>query len=179
MADVDVDGRTAEATSEADLDAKAPAVAVGGADRKGGKSQVARRVGRVLFELPWFVYLLAIYAIVKLSVSNVRDTFFSIATYQLTWVECLHALAAFIGLAEIYKISEPGVRNTREALLIVVVSVVYLCLFLLGAASVPVFTKLFNNSEFLVLTAIALAAAVTAFVINPRTAQRSIYSGQE
>lgn len=178
MAEVDVDGDRVEAAGEADLDADAPAVAVGGADRK-GKRAAAKQMGYVLYELPWFVYLLLIYVIVKLAVTDVRDTFLEIAAYRLTWVECLYALGAFIGLAEIYKISEPGVRNTREALLIVITAVAYLCLFILGAAQVPYFIRLFNNSEFLVITAIALAAAITAFIINPRTAQRSIYSGQE
>lgn len=179
MAEADVNATNADVSRESDVDAKTPAVAVGGADRKGGRQSVAKRIGFVLFELPWFLYLLVIYAIVKLAVTDVRDTFFSIADYRLTWVECLYALAAFIGLAEIYKISEPGVRNTREALLIVITSVLYLAMFLLGAAQVRYLARLFNNSEFLIITIIALAAAVTAFVINPRTAQRSIYSGQE
>lgn len=166
--------------ADADTDPHAPAVAVSGTDRKnGGGRRVMKTVLYLAYEMPLFIFLLLVFCLIKLIVEDMRGTFMEVGAYAFTWVELFYALSAFIALGEIYKISEPGKRNTKEAILILGAAIVYLVLFLLAAAQVAVLEDLFNNSEFLVMTAIAWAGAIIALIINPRTAQRAIHGGGE
>jgi hypothetical protein len=96
--------------------------------------------------------------------------------YQLSWVEVLLVVASVLALVEQMKVSHPGIDNTMEALGMIGMGVVQLILFVLGTAKVAGF-GIFNNTEFLVLTFISLAAAVVAVLINARTLRRTIGVG--
>jgi len=186
MADQNVSGEVEDASHHADTDTdtehehdSSAAVAVTGAG-DGGKGTLGKVLAKALYvayETPAFLFLLGFFVIVKVSVDDMRAVLLSLDKYEITWVEMMYALAAFIALGEIYKISEPGARNTKEAILIAVTAVVYLLFFALGAAQVPVLSTLFSNSEFLIMTAIAMAGAIIALIINPRTAQRTLTGG--
>ena len=180
MADGDVSGDVDAAAQEPDTDRDAPAaVAMSKTDRmRGGPvRRFFSTAGYYLYETPAFAFLLVLFILVKVSVNDMRAVLLSVGAYEITWVEMMYALAAFIALGEIYKISEPGERNTKEAILIAVAAVVYMLLFTLGAAQVPAFAYLFSNSEFLIMTAIGVAGAIIALIINPRTAQRTFTGG--
>ena len=81
-----------------------------------------------------------------------------------------------VALVEQMKVSHPGIDNTMEALGMIGMGVVQLILFVLGTAKVAGF-GIFNNTEFLVLTFISLAAAGVAVLINARTLRRTIGVG--
>ena len=126
---------------------------------------------------PLFAYLLVLYIVVKFAGFDVRAILFTVGTYPLTWVEVLYVLAAISGMLEMWKVSEPKVDNTIEALWILGAWILYFALFILGAAGVKIWFvgfSIFNNTEFLVLTAISAFQVVSAFVINSRTLQLQI-----
>jgi len=126
--------------------------------------------------VPLFIFILIIYLLGKSVISNPRAAL-TLGAYQLSWVEVLLIIATVLSLVEQMKVSHPGIDNTLEALGMVGMGVLQLILFVLGAAKVGVFEKLFNTTEFLVLTFISLAAAVVAVLLNARTLRRTIGVG--
>jgi hypothetical protein len=72
-------------------------------------------------------------------------------------------------------VAKPGVNNTTEVLLMGLIAIVQLLLFALGAAKVSGLS-MFNNTEFLLLTAINLAQTAVAYQINSATLMRTISS---
>ncbi len=129
--------------------------------------------------MPLFAFMLLIYVVIELSVSNIRSVIFTIGTYSLTWVEIMYLLATITAMSELLRVSKPGIDNTKEALLMGGVWVIYLVLFLLGATRTEVFS-IFSNTEFLMLTIMSLAQVILAFMINARTLKRTIdYTGDD
>jgi len=129
----------------------------------------------------WFRYFplfLIVVVLYLLGATAIKDAHSVVALgrYQLSWVEVLLLISTVIALVEQMKVSHPGIDNTLEALGMVGMGVVQLILFVLGAANVVGF-NVFNNTEFLVLTFISLAAAVVAVLINARTLRRTIGVG--
>jgi hypothetical protein len=88
--------------------------------------------------------------------------------YQLSWVEVLLVGAAMMSMAEQLRVSHPGIDNTIEAILMAAIAAVQVLLFALGAAGVRPL-RIFNNTEFLMLTLISMTQAVVAILINART----------
>jgi hypothetical protein len=125
--------------------------------------------------VPLFIFILIIYLLGMTVISDVRAEV-TLGVYHLSWVEVLLLLAVVLSLAEQMKVSHPGIDNTLEALGMVGMGVLQLILFVLGAAKVSGF-GIFNNTEFLELTFISLAAAVVAVLINARTLRRTIGVG--
>ena len=78
-------------------------------------------------------------------------------------------------MAEQMKVSDPGVNNIYEVLLMGVIAVLQIVLFALAAAGVQRLS-MFNNTEFLLLTVINVAQTVVAFQINAATLMRTISS---
>ena len=103
-----------------------------------------------------FAYILILYVIIELTVSNVRNILFDFGGYSLTWVEVMYLLATFVAMGELLRVSKPGIDNTREALAMLAVGIIYLVLFVLGAAGVGGFS-IFSNTEFLMLMFISAA----------------------
>ncbi len=134
------------------------------------------KIGGVFRYVPVFLYILVLYLIGKAAIGDARAPLFTIGAYQLSWVEVLYLVASIIALFEQMKVSHPGIDNTMEALLMLGMGVVQLLLFVLGAAHVKGF-GVFNNTEFLMLMIISLAAAVVAVLINARTLRRTIGVG--
>lgn len=126
--------------------------------------------------VPVFLYILLLYLIGKSVIHDPRAALFTLGAYQLSWVEVLYLGASIVALAEQMKVSHPGIDNTMEALLMLGMGVVQLILFVLGAAHVKGFA-VFQNTEFLMLMVISLAAAVVAVLINARTLRRTIGVG--
>ena len=83
--------------------------------------------------------------------------------------------AAIVAMAEQMKVSDPGVNNISEVLLMGAIAVLQIVLFALAAAGVQQLA-MFNNTEFLLLTIINLAQTVVAFQINAATLMRTISS---
>ncbi len=125
--------------------------------------------------IPLFLFVLILYLVGKSVIADPRAQL-SLGAYHLSWVEVLLVVATVLSLVEQMKVSHPGIDNTMEALGMIGMGVVQLILFVLGAAKVGIF-QIFNNTEFLVLTFISLAAAVVAVMINARTLRRTIGVG--
>ena len=143
----------------------------------GNRSRQRSEKSGFLHFCPTFLYLLVIYILVESFSSNVRAVLFTVGTYSLSWVEVFYILAAAFGILEMLKVSEPKVDNTLEAIWIAVAFVVYIVLFVLGAAGVKIwFIKfgIYSNTEFLVLTLISGFQAIAAFRLNSRTLQLQI-----
>lgn len=126
--------------------------------------------------VPVFLYILILYVVGKTVIADPRAPLFTLGAYQLSWVEVLYLFASIVALFEQMKVSHPGIDNTLEALLMLGMGVLQLMLFVLGAAHVKGMS-VFNNTEFLMLMVISLAAAVVAVLINARTLRRTIGVG--
>ncbi len=126
--------------------------------------------------VPVFLYILILYLIGKAAIADARAPLITVGVYELSWVEVLYLVASIAALFEQMKVSHPGIDNTMEALLMLGMGVVQLILFVLGAAHVKGFA-VFQNTEFLVLMVISIAAAVVAVLINARTLRRTIGVG--
>jgi hypothetical protein len=141
------------------------------------ESDVTRRRRRrsVLRYIPGFIFILVLFVIGHFVFADPRATVFDIAGYRLAWVEVLIAAAAIVAMVEQMKVSDPGVNNISEVLLMGAVAVLQIVLFALAAAGVQQLA-MFNNTEFLLLTIINLAQTVVAFQINAATLMRTISS---
>jgi hypothetical protein len=130
----------------------------------------------ILRFVPGFLYLLIIYVVGVVAFHDPRAALFHIGAYELSWVEVLLVAAAMIGMGEQMKVSHPGIDNTMEAIIMLGLAGLQLMLLVLGVAGIGAFA-IFNRTEFLLLTAIGLMAAVIALLINARTLQRTIGVG--
>ena len=140
------------------------------------ESDVGRRRRRgagFLRYIPGFIYILVLFVVGQLIFPDPRATLFDIAGYKLAWVEVLMVAAAIVAMAEQMKVSNPGVNNLTEVLLMGAIAVTQIVLFALAAAGVKPLA-MFNNTEFLLLTIINLAQTVVAFKINAATLVRTI-----
>ncbi|MBU6321707.1 MAG: hypothetical protein KGI78_04155 [Patescibacteria group bacterium] len=126
--------------------------------------------------MPFFIYVLAVFIGVKLLVPNVRAPVFVGIRYSATYVECLYVLGAIAGMAELLRVSKPGVDQTNEALAMIFTSVGYFALFLLSLTGYPLL-QIFRDTEFLVLLAMSAGQSVLAVKINARTLKRTIDTG--
>jgi hypothetical protein len=126
--------------------------------------------------IPGFLYILVLYIAGKFTFSDPRAILLQVGEYQLTWVEVLLVGAAMVAMAEQLRVSHPGIDNTIEAILMAGVAAIQVLLFALGAAGVRPLA-IFNNTEFLLLTAISMTQAVVAILINARTLRRTIGVG--
>lgn len=146
----------------------------------GAASVVARdknQVGRFFAAFPLFAYLLVVFVVLQLTVPDMRANLFHIGKYELTPVELLYISTIIIAMAELLRVSKPGVDNTQEAIFMLLVWIVYLVLFVLGATGM-LGLGIFSNTEFVVLTVTSLTQVIVAFLINARTLKRTIdYSG--
>jgi len=132
-----------------------------------------RNSSSFLGSIPGFTYILILFVIGNFLFSDPRVPLFSIAGYQLAWVEVLMVMAAVMAMFEQLKVSRPGENNINDVLLIGLVAVVQIVLFALGAAGVEGLT-MFGNTEFLLLTIINTAQTIVAFQINAATLMRTI-----
>ena len=134
----------------------------------GGRAQSG-----VLKYVPGFLLIFVLYIVGKLLISNPMAPFLGSG---LSWNDVLIVLAAMAVLGEQMRVSHPGIDNTIEAMAMGALAVLQILLFALGAAGVMSF-GMFSTAEFLMLTLISLAGAVTAIMINARTLRRSIGFG--
>ncbi len=137
------------------------------------RRQKTKNILEYLGVVPWFTYLFVLYIVVQLAVTDMRGIFFSVGTYQLSWVEVMYLMATMVAMAELLKVSKPGINNTTEALFMLAVGLVYLVAFLLGTVGTRGF-GVFNNTEFLMLLVISWTQVVMGFTINGRTLKRAI-----
>jgi hypothetical protein len=141
------------------------------------ESDVARRRRRKGFlrYIPGFTYILVMFVIGQIVFADPRATILDYAGYRLAWVEVLMVAAAIVAMAEQMKVSDPGVNNIYEVLLMGAIAVLQIVLFALAAAGVQRLA-MFNNTEVLLLTVINVAQTVVAFQINAATLMRTISS---
>jgi hypothetical protein len=137
--------------------------------------QPTRRTGSLRYT-PGFLYILALFVAGRFIFADPRAILIQWGEYHLSWVEVLVVGAAMIAMAEQLRVSNPGVDNTIEALLMGAIAGVQVLLFALGTADVK-HLAIFNNTEFLMLTLISLTQAIVAVLINARTLRRTIGVG--
>lgn len=133
----------------------------------------SRRFRRIIRNVPLFTYLFIIYVVIELLANDVRAPMFHLGSYALSWVEVIHGLAAVIAMSELLRVSKPGIDNTKEALWMLGVGVLYLVIFIFSITGVS-FLSIFNRTEFLYLCFLSGAQVVLAFMINARTLKRTI-----
>jgi hypothetical protein len=126
--------------------------------------------------VPGFLYILVLFIVGKLIFPDPRATLVQWGEYHLSWVEILMVGAAMMAMAEQLRVSHPGIDNTIEAILMAAVAGVQVLLFALGAAGVKDL-RIFNNTEFIMLTLISMMQAIVAILINARTLRRTIGVG--
>jgi len=134
---------------------------------------VRRRPRWHILRIPLLLLALALYVGIEFWVPNVRDAFLSRGPYTMTWVELIYLITFFLAMFELLRVSQPGIDNTVEALLMAAVSGAMLVLFALGAGGLPAF-QVFNRMEFLMLLFISIVQVILAFLINARTLKRTI-----
>lgn len=127
-------------------------------------------------QVPWFLYIIIGFVLVKLVVENIREPIFTVGPYVLTWVEILYISAALAAMAELHRVSKPGVDNTWEAIAMAAIAIVQIVVFALGAANV-IELQIFHNTEFLVITIISTLQGGLAIKVNARTLKRTIDYG--
>jgi hypothetical protein len=137
--------------------------------------QPTRRTGSLRYT-PGFLYILALFVAGRFIFADPRAILIQWGEYHLSWVEVLMVGAAMIAMAEQLRVSNPGVDNTIEALLMGAIAGAQVLLFALGTADVK-HLAIFNNTEFLMLTLISLTQAIVAVLINARTLRRTIGVG--
>src|SRR6266403_839838 len=128
--------------------------------------------------VPGFFYVLVFFIVGKLIFADPRATLVQWGEYHLSWVEILMVGAAMMAMAEQLRVSHPGVDNTIEAILMGAIAGGQGLLFALGAAGVKPLA-IFNNTEFLMLTAISMTQAIVAILIDARTRPRTTGPGQQ
>ena len=134
------------------------------------------RTQRVASQIPWFLYVILLFVGMKLTGVNLREPLFEFGPYVLTLVEVLYVIAASAAMAEVYRVSRPGVDNTLEAQLMQAIAIVQIVVFALGAAQVAIL-EIFHNTEFLVITLMSFVQGWIAVKINARTLKRTIDYG--
>jgi hypothetical protein len=134
-----------------------------------------RRKSRLFGLVPGFVFILGAYIFGRLVFADPRGTLLDLFGYKISWVEILLLGAAIIAMAEQVKVAKPGINNTTEVLLMGAIAIVQLLLFALGAAKVDAL-RIFDTTEFLLLTVINLAQTAVAYQINSATLMRTIAS---
>lgn len=140
-------------------------------------NEPARWHRHALRYVPAFLYVLVVYTLIKAIGIDMRTVLFRLGGYALTWVELLQLAASLVAMAELLKVSHPGENNTQEAIGMAAIWVVYLVLFVLGAASVqmgPIRLSVYSSTEFLMLIFVSGFQVIAGFIINARTLQRSI-----
>lgn len=128
--------------------------------------------------IPGFVYVLAVYVAGTLLFPDHRATLVQWRGYSISWAEALLVLAGLVALLEQLRVSQPGIDNTVEAIMMTAMAGVLVLLFALSAAGVPSL-GLFNTAEFALVVLIGLTEAVVAILINARSLRRSIDIGDE
>ena len=103
--------------------------------------------------MPGFLYVLILFIVGRFIIPDARATLFDIWGYQLSWVEVLLFTAAIVAMTEQIKVAKSGINNTAEVLLMGAIAIIQVLLFALAAAKVLVL-RIFNNTEFLLLTLI-------------------------
>ena len=123
--------------------------------------------------VPGFAYVLALYVAGTFLFPDHRATLVEWRGYTISWTEALLVVAALVGLIDLLRVSQPGIDNTVEAIMMAAIAAIQALLFALAAAGVPAL-GMFNTAEFLLLTLVGLTQAVVAILINARSLRRSI-----
>ena len=123
--------------------------------------------------IPGFAYVLALYVAGTFLFPDHRATLVEWRGYTISWTEVLLVVAALVALVDLLRVSQPGIDNTVEAIMMAAIAGIQALLFALAAAGVPAL-GVFNTAEFLLLTLVGLAQAVVAILINARSLRRSI-----
>jgi hypothetical protein len=126
--------------------------------------------------IPGLLYVLLLYIAGTYLFPDHRAALIEWRGYSISWTEALLVVAALLALIEQLRVSQPGIDNTVEAILMSAMAGVQVLLFALAAAGVPRL-GIFNTAQFLLLTLIGLTQAVVAILINARSLRRSIDIG--
>ena len=130
---------------------------------------------RALSVIPGFAYLLALFVIGALMLSDPRATLIEVGPFKLSWVEIILLLSAIVESAEILKVSEPGVDNTGDVIAMGVVAVIQFGLII--ASLYDQKFVMFKTTESLMMLVINSVQTYVAFRINSRSLVRTIAGG--
>jgi hypothetical protein len=126
--------------------------------------------------IPGFAYVLALYVAGTFLFPDHRAALVEWRGYAISWTEMLLVVAALVAMVDLLRVSQPGIDNTAEAIMMAAIAGAQALLFALAAAGV-LSLAVFNTAEFLLLTLIGLTQAVVAILINARSLRRSIDIG--
>lgn len=138
-----------------------------------GKGLVRKLCHCAYIYIPSSVYILFVFIVLKVSVSDVRGAFLGLGGYYLSWVEFLNLIMFTSVLFEVLRVSKADIKNTWDALRILASGVVYLVLFMIGVFGTPGFS-IFANTEFVMLMYMLATEIVAALLINARLLKRTI-----
>lgn len=175
----DIDHLSGEADEFEETELKQQeAAAVVVAEAEEARKKKMKKLKKILIALivktPGYVWLLGIFILGRMTVEDPRAAFVELGPYALSWVELIYALGGIVSMAELFRVSKPGVNNVNDALALGVLLIVYVILVCAGIAADGFLKSTFMNTEFLILTLLLACQAMMAFTINARTLQRTI-----
>lgn len=137
------------------------------------KASRVKSIGKTILSwFPGFALVLVVYTILAMSV-DMHSTFAKIGNYKFSWLSCLWLVASMTSIFELLRVSKPGIDNTREAIAMGAIFVVFLVILVLASTGV-IGEKTYGTTEFAAMTVISLAQTIVAFMINARTLKRTI-----
>ncbi len=120
--------------------------------------------------MPSFVYVFLLFLGIELLAGDVRGVI-SIGPYAVSPVEILYSFAFLTSTFELLKVSTPAVDSVNEAIVMALFAGLMVVFLVLGLTTS---LHIFRNTEFLVITFMALIQSGFAFKLNSRTLKRSI-----
>ncbi len=151
-------------------DAGIPGVIPVGKDK--GKKPVRNGFVAYMALVPGFAYLLILYAIGFWLFRDPRANLIELGPFRLSWVEVVLFLAAIVACTEILKVSEPGVNNSSEVLLMGLVAVIQFGLIV--ASLYDDRLAMFKTTESMEMLMINAVQTVVAFQVNSRSLLRTL-----
>ena len=88
--------------------------------------------------IPGFAYVLALYVAGTFLFPDHRATLVEWRGYTISWTEALLVVAALVAMVDLLRVSQPGIDNTVEAIMMAAIAGIQALLFALAAAGVPV-----------------------------------------
>ena len=129
----------------------------------------------VLSLVPGFAYVLLMFIAGAYLIKDPRAEFLTLGPFKFSWIEALLTIAAVLSCFEILKVSQPGIDNSGEVLLIGGVAVIQLVLIALSFYEPRL--HIFKSTESISLALINIVQATVAYHVNSRSLIRTFSTG--
>jgi hypothetical protein len=130
----------------------------------------------VLSYIPGFFYVLALYIASAYVIADPNAVQFSIGPYHVTWNHVIFLIAFIVVMAEIFRVSKPGVDNSGEVYAMTAFAALQL-FFIALAVAYPDALFFMRSTENLILMVMNAIQAFVALRINARSLVRTIAGG--